>query len=105
MTYRHDKKLAARLRYARLRQQAAVEDVDYLNDAEYEDIRDYVAELRRTGHLQPTKAAGLELRLKSAIPDARVRKRLLDGAHAKDPTRSASELVELVLESYERDRR
>jgi DNA replication protein DnaC len=29
MAYRHDKKLAARLRYARLRQQAAVEDVDY----------------------------------------------------------------------------
>ncbi len=29
MTYRHDKKLAARLRYARLRQQAIVEDVDY----------------------------------------------------------------------------
>jgi len=29
MTYRHDKKMAARLRYARLRQQAAVEDVDY----------------------------------------------------------------------------
>ena len=29
MTYRHDKKLTARLRYARLRQQAAVEDVDY----------------------------------------------------------------------------
>src|SRR5712692_1796372 len=29
MTYRHDKKLAARLRYARLRQQALVEDVDY----------------------------------------------------------------------------
>jgi DNA replication protein DnaC len=29
MTYRHDKKLMARLRYARLRQQAAVEDVDY----------------------------------------------------------------------------
>src|SRR6202171_2223270 len=29
MTYRHDKKLAARLRYARLRQQAAVRDVDY----------------------------------------------------------------------------
>src|SRR5260221_13224371 len=29
MTSRHDKKLAARLRYARLRQQAAVEDVDY----------------------------------------------------------------------------
>jgi DNA replication protein DnaC len=29
MTYRHDKKLAARLRYAKLRQHAAVEDVDY----------------------------------------------------------------------------
>ncbi|HVB79582.1 MAG TPA: IS21-like element helper ATPase IstB [Candidatus Binataceae bacterium] len=29
MTYRHDKKLAARLRYARLRQQALVEDIDY----------------------------------------------------------------------------
>jgi DNA replication protein DnaC len=29
MTYRHDKKLTARLRYARLRQQATVEDVDY----------------------------------------------------------------------------
>jgi DNA replication protein DnaC len=29
MTYRHDKKLAARLRYARLRQHALVEDVDY----------------------------------------------------------------------------
>jgi DNA replication protein DnaC len=29
MTYRHDKKLTARLRYARLRQQAAIEDVDY----------------------------------------------------------------------------
>ena len=29
MTYRHDKKLAARLRYARLRQQVLVEDVDY----------------------------------------------------------------------------
>jgi DNA replication protein DnaC len=29
MTYRYDKKLAGRLRYARLRQQAAVEDVDY----------------------------------------------------------------------------
>jgi len=29
MAYRHDKKFAARLRYARLRQQAAVEDVDY----------------------------------------------------------------------------
>jgi DNA replication protein DnaC len=28
-TYRHDRKLAARLRYARLRHQAAVEDVDY----------------------------------------------------------------------------
>jgi hypothetical protein len=77
----------------------------YLNDAEYEHIRDHVTELRRTGHLQPTKAAGLELRLKSAIPDARVRRRLLEGARAKDPTRSASELVELVLESYERDRR
>src|ERR1700760_1501490 len=29
MTYRNDRKLAARLRYARLRQQALVEDVDY----------------------------------------------------------------------------
>ena len=29
MAYRHDRKLAARLRYARLRQQALVEDVDY----------------------------------------------------------------------------
>ena len=29
MTYRHDRKLAARLRYAKLRQHAAVEDVDY----------------------------------------------------------------------------
>jgi DNA replication protein DnaC len=29
MTYRHDKRLTSRLRYARLRQQAAVEDVDY----------------------------------------------------------------------------
>ncbi len=77
----------------------------YLNDAEYEHIRDHVTELRRTKHLQPTKAAGLELRLKSAISDARVRRRLLEGARAKDPTRSASELVELVLESYERDRR
>ena len=28
-SYRHDKRLAARLRYARLRHQAAVEDVDY----------------------------------------------------------------------------
>jgi len=28
-TYRHDRKLAARLRYARLRQQALVEDIDY----------------------------------------------------------------------------
>jgi DNA replication protein DnaC len=29
MSYRHDKRLAARLRYARLRHQAAVEDVDF----------------------------------------------------------------------------
>src|ERR1700688_1872143 len=29
MTYRHDRKLTARLRYARLRHHAAVEDVDY----------------------------------------------------------------------------
>ncbi len=29
IVYRHDRKLAARLRHARLRQQAAVEDVDY----------------------------------------------------------------------------
>src|SRR5271156_2999508 len=29
MTYRHDRKLTARLRYARLRHQAAVKDVDY----------------------------------------------------------------------------
>jgi DNA replication protein DnaC len=29
MAYRHDRKLSARLRYARLRQQALVEDVDY----------------------------------------------------------------------------
>ena len=29
MTYRYDKKLAGRLRYARLRHQATVEDVDY----------------------------------------------------------------------------
>lgn len=29
MTYRHDRKLTARLRYARLRHQAAIEDVDY----------------------------------------------------------------------------
>jgi DNA replication protein DnaC len=29
MTYRHDRKLTARLRYARLRHPAAVEDVDY----------------------------------------------------------------------------
>lgn len=28
-TYRHGRKLAARLRYARLRQQALVEDIDY----------------------------------------------------------------------------
>jgi DNA replication protein DnaC len=29
LTHRHDKRLAARLRYARLRQHAAVEDIDY----------------------------------------------------------------------------
>jgi hypothetical protein len=29
VTYRHDKRLRARLRYARLRHQAAIEDVDY----------------------------------------------------------------------------
>lgn len=29
MIYRHDKKLAARLRYARLRQQAHVEDINH----------------------------------------------------------------------------
>ncbi len=29
MSYRHDKRLSARLRYAKLRHQAAVEDVDY----------------------------------------------------------------------------
>jgi DNA replication protein DnaC len=29
LTHRHDRRLAARLRYARLRQQATVEDVDY----------------------------------------------------------------------------
>jgi DNA replication protein DnaC len=29
VTHRHDKRLAARLRYARLRQHAVVEDVDY----------------------------------------------------------------------------
>jgi DNA replication protein DnaC len=29
VTHRHDKRLAARLRYARLRQNAVVEDVDY----------------------------------------------------------------------------
>ena len=29
MSYRHDRKLTARLRYARLRQQALIEDVDY----------------------------------------------------------------------------
>jgi hypothetical protein len=29
LTYRRDKRLAARLRYARLRQQASVEDIDY----------------------------------------------------------------------------
>jgi DNA replication protein DnaC len=29
ITHRRDKRLAARLRYARLRQQASVEDVDY----------------------------------------------------------------------------
>ena len=29
LTHRRDKRLAARLRYARLRQQASVEDVDY----------------------------------------------------------------------------
>jgi DNA replication protein DnaC len=29
LTHRHDKRLAARLRYARLRQHAVVEDVDY----------------------------------------------------------------------------
>jgi DNA replication protein DnaC len=28
-TWRHDKRLGARLRYARLRQQASIEDVDY----------------------------------------------------------------------------
>ena len=29
LTHRHDKRLAARLRYARLRQHAVIEDVDY----------------------------------------------------------------------------
>jgi IstB-like ATP binding protein len=29
LTHRRDKRLAARLRYARLRQQASIEDVDY----------------------------------------------------------------------------
>ena len=29
LTHRHDKRLAARLRYARLRHQASIEDVDY----------------------------------------------------------------------------
>ena len=29
ISYRHDRRLAARLRYAKLRHQAAVEDVDY----------------------------------------------------------------------------
>ena len=33
MAYRSDKKLAARLRHAKLRQQALVEDVDYRADA------------------------------------------------------------------------
>src|SRR5260370_31351889 len=40
----------------------------YLNGAGYEDIRDHVAELRRTRHLQPTKAAGPQVTLKCAIP-------------------------------------
>jgi hypothetical protein len=67
LTHRRDKRLAARLRYARLRQQASVEDVDYraprgldrslfhkLTNSEWiVGIRNWGIRLPTTGHQLP----------------------------------------------------
>ncbi|MGH6984201.1 MAG: hypothetical protein ACREEI_08240, partial [Stellaceae bacterium] len=77
----------------------------YLNDTEYQYVDDLVFNLRLSGKNQPTKAAGLERRYKAAIPDAGARKRLLDNARTKHPGEPEAELIQRVLEAYERDRR
>src|SRR5947208_6263698 len=58
LTHRRDKRLAARLRYARLRQQASVEDVDYraprgLDRALFHKLRseEHTSELQSPDHL------------------------------------------------------
>ena len=77
----------------------------YLTDAEYHSVDDAVFELRLSAEAQPTRVAEVQTLLKARISDAAARKRLLEHARKRHPTKSETELIQLVLEAYERDRR
>lgn len=77
----------------------------YLSEAEYRYVRQRVADLRRSGELQPTLEDVWEKRWCAAIPNAQVRQRLLKAQQAKCPAKTQAELIKQILDEYQRDRR
>lgn len=75
----------------------------YLSAAEYRYVRQRVADLRRSGELQPTLDEVWERRLRAAIPNAAVRRRLLQAQQAKYLTKTQAELIQQILDEYQRD--
>jgi len=76
----------------------------YLSEAEYRYVRQQVADLRRSGALQPTLEEVWERRLRAAIPNADVRRRLLQAQQTKYPMKTQAERIQQLLEEYQRDR-
>lgn len=77
----------------------------YLSEAEYRYVRQQVADLCRSGALQPTLEEVWERRLRAAIPNADVRRRLLQAQQTKYPMKTQAERIQQLLEEYQRDRR
>jgi hypothetical protein len=78
----------------------------YLTDPEYEFASRYVLQLRRDDSLRlVTNADKLQLKLVARIPDKEARERLVRFAQARYPLKTDTEICDLVITDYERDRR
>src|SRR6185312_5325024 len=78
----------------------------YLTDSEYDFAARYVRDLRSNNSLRLlTSDDQRKRKLVARISDKNARERLIQNARARYPNKTDTEIYDLVLASYERDRR
>ncbi len=77
----------------------------YLSDAEYQMLDRLVLDLHGGGRLLATQLEQGSGRLRTVIPDAGARRRLLEAERRRSPECSPEELIETVIDRYRSDRR